>query len=124
MLDRGYGNRRRWVSAVITPPYLVGHVMPISVTTRLNRDECAGLSLNVRREPMTRPSTSRYSPELRERAVRLFLDHAADHPSEWAALRSVGGKLGCRVDALWRWFRQSAGDAGLRADSTTGEQRR
>jgi transposase len=78
---------------------------------------------------MTRPSTSRYStsrypPELRERAVRLFLDHAADHPSQWAAIRSVGEKLGCRVDALWRWFSQSARDAGLRADSTTGEQRR
>jgi transposase len=72
---------------------------------------------------MTR-STSRYSPELRERAVRLFLDHAADHPFQWAAIRSVGGQLGCRVDALWRWLRPSAWDAGLRADSSTGEQRR
>jgi hypothetical protein len=44
MLDRGYGNRRRWISAVITPPYLVGHVMPTSVTIRLDRDERAGLS--------------------------------------------------------------------------------
>jgi len=73
---------------------------------------------------MTRPSPSRYSPELRERAVRLFLDHAADHPFQWVAIRSFGGKLGCRVDALRRWFRQSARDTGLRADSSTGELRR
>jgi transposase len=73
---------------------------------------------------MTRPTTSRYSPELRERAVRLFLDHAADHPFQWVTIRSVGGKLGCRVDALWRRFRQSARDAGFRADSRIGEQRR
>jgi transposase len=73
---------------------------------------------------MTRPSTSRYSPELRERAVRLFLDHAADHPFQWVALRSVGGTLGSRVDALLRWFRQSARDSSLGADAATSGQRR
>jgi transposase-like protein len=73
---------------------------------------------------MTRPTTSRYSPELRERAVRLFLDHTADDRFEWAAIRKVGGRLGCRVDALWRWFRPSAPDAGFRTDSSTGGQRR
>jgi transposase-like protein len=50
---------------------------------------------------MARPS--KYSPELRERAVRMVLDHAADHPSQWAAIRSVGEKLGCSVEALRRW---------------------
>ena len=74
-------------------------------------------------EPMTRRSTFSYSPELRERAVRLFVDHAADHPSQWTAIRVVGGKLGGRVDALWRWFRQSARDAGLRGDSPADERR-
>jgi transposase len=72
---------------------------------------------------MTRPSTSRYSPELRERAVRLFLDQA-DHPFEWVAIQSVGGKLGRRVDALLGWFRQSARDAGLGTDSAASGQRR
>lgn len=73
---------------------------------------------------MTRPSTSRYSPELRERAVRLFLDHADDHPFQWMAIGSVGGKLGGRVDALLRWFRPSARDAGLGTDAATSGQRR
>ena len=70
------------------------------------------------------PSTSRYSPELRERAVRLFLDQTADHPFELEAIRSVGGKLGRRVDALLGWFRQSARDAGLGTDSAASGQRR
>ena len=79
--------------------------------------------MNMRVEPMARRSTFSYSPELRERAVRLLLDHAVDHPSGWAGIRAVGGKLGGRVDALWRWFRQSARDAGLGADSPADERR-
>ena len=55
---------------------------------------------------MARPV--KYSPELRERAVRMVLEHAAEHPSQWAAIRSVGEKLGCSVRALRRWVRQAA----------------
>ena len=43
---------------------------------------------------MGRPS--KHSPEVRERAVRMVFDHAAEHPSQWAAIRSVGEKLGVR----------------------------
>ena len=43
---------------------------------------------------MGRPS--KYSPEVRERAVRMVFDHAPEHPSQWAAIRSVGEKLGMR----------------------------
>ena len=69
---------------------------------------------------MARPS--KYSPELRERAVRMVLDHAADHPSQWAAIRSVGEKRGCSGEALRRWVRPAERDAGQRPGLTTSER--
>ena len=47
---------------------------------------------------MARPS--KYSPELRERAVRMVFDHAAEHPSQWATIRSVGEKLGVTTEVV------------------------
>jgi transposase len=71
---------------------------------------------------MGRPS--KYSPELRERAVQLVFDHASDHPSQWAAIRSVAEKIGCPVEVLRRWVRQAERDTGQRPGLTTDERAR
>jgi transposase len=71
---------------------------------------------------MARPS--KYSPELRERAVRMVLDHTAEHASQWAAIRSGAEKLGCTTETLRRWVRQAERDAGPRPGLTTDERAR
>ena len=67
---------------------------------------------------------SRYAPELRERAVRMVFDHAHEHPSQWATIRSVAEKIGCTVEALRRWVRQVERDGGQRPGLTTDERAR
>jgi len=69
---------------------------------------------------MARPS--RYSPEVRERAVRMVREHEGEHGSQWGAIRSMAEKLGCTAETLRRWVRQAERDTGDRPGLTTDER--
>ncbi len=49
----------------------------------------------------------RYSPEVRERAVRMVVEHQGEYPSQWAAMQSIASKIGCTAETLRKWVRQS-----------------
>ena len=61
----------------------------------------------------------RYSPEVRERAVRLLYEHQGEYESQWAALESIASKIGCTAETLRKSVRQSETDQGIRADMST-----
>jgi len=61
---------------------------------------------------MTNPSTNKFSPEVRDRAVRMVLDHEGEHPSRWAALSSIAGKIGCSPHTLREWVQKADRDSG------------
>ena len=69
---------------------------------------------------MGRPS--KYSPELRDRAVRMVFEHTPDYPSQWAAIRSIAEKLGCTTERLRQWVRQAERDRGARPGLSTDER--
>lgn len=62
-----------------------------------------------------------YPPELRDRAVRMVLDHAGEYDSEWAAIRSVAEKLGPKPETVRLWVRQAERDGGRRPGPSTVE---
>jgi transposase len=70
---------------------------------------------------MTR--ATRYPAEVRERAVRLVLEHAGEYTSEWAALTSIAAKCGMTPETLRKWVRRAEVDAGARAGLTTDERK-
>jgi transposase-like protein len=76
-------------------------------------------------EQTSKKKTSKpYSPEFRERAVRLAMEHRDEYQSEAAALTAIAGKLGCSPDSLRVWVRQAQRDGGERPGQTTAEKAR
>ena len=73
---------------------------------------------------MSDPRQRRFSPEVRERAVRLVRPHQGKHATQWAAISSVAAKIGCTGETLRGWVRQAERDSGERAGTTSEERER
>ena len=73
---------------------------------------------------MTKKTSNRFSPEVRERAVRMVLKHSGDHASQWAAIGSIASKIGCTGETLRKWVRQAERDRGQRPGLISDERER
>jgi len=69
-------------------------------------------------------TVQKYAPEVRERAVRMVFEHQAEHESQWPAIVSIAGKIGCTPETLRKWVRQAERDSGKRAGLTSPERER
>ena len=69
-------------------------------------------------------TTNKFSPEVRERAVRMVDEHRADYGSEWAAMTSIAGKIGCTAETLRRWCREEASRRAGPAAQSLGDKDR
>ena len=68
--------------------------------------------------------SNKFSPEVRERAVRLVQEHRGEYPSLWAAVESIAPKIGCVPQTLLDWVKRTQIDAGARPGTTTAEAQR
>ncbi len=66
----------------------------------------------------------KFSPEVRERAVRMVLEHREQYPSLWAAVQSLAPKIGCVPHTLYEWMRKHEVDSGVRQGTTTADKDR
>jgi len=64
----------------------------------------------------------KYSPEVRERAVRMVFDRQGEYSSQWLAMQSIASKIGCSAETLRKWVRQTETDQGKRTGISTSEQ--
>ena len=67
---------------------------------------------------------SKFSQEVRERAVRMVVEHRGQYGSQWEAITSIAEKIGCSAEALRKWVRQAEIDAGHRGGLTSDERKR
>ena len=68
--------------------------------------------------------SNKFSPEVRERAVRLVLEHRGDYPSLWLAVESIAPKIGCVPQTLLTWVKRHEIDSGVREGTTTADAQR
>jgi transposase len=68
--------------------------------------------------------TNKFSPEVRERAVRMVQEHRGEYPSLWAAVESIAPKIGCVPQTLLEWVKREEVDGGQRDGLTTSERER
>jgi transposase len=73
---------------------------------------------------MTKKASTKYAPEVRERAVRMVFEHQGEHASQWTAIGSIAAKIGCTAETLRKWVRQAERERGMRAGPTSAEQTR
>ena len=65
---------------------------------------------------------TRYSPEIRERAVRMVVEHQGEYESQWAAMCSIAEKIGCTAETLRKWVRRAERERGMR-EGLSGDER-
>ena len=68
--------------------------------------------------------SNKFSPEVRERAVRMVQEHRADYPSLWAAIEAIAPKIGCVPQTLNDWVKKAEVDSGQRPGTTTSDAQR
>jgi transposase len=73
---------------------------------------------------MTKKIKNNFSPEVRERAVRMLHEHQGEYASQWAAIQSISAKIGCTPETLRRWLRETEKASVEQEDLTTTERER
>ena len=69
-------------------------------------------------------TATKYSAEVRERAMRMVQERRGEHDSQWASISAIGAKIGCTAETLRRWVRRAERDSGQRVGLSTSERER